>query len=134
MCFILFFCKTGLPKLRSTFDAFLVPTWVHFAGKNPPKTFQKPTPRCTKRLIDFCIVYLSVFGYVLGPMLGPCCARFQQKWSDRVGSPLLFIWVYVIFRFFGRCGAILAPFWLHFGVSGPDFAMILELFGFMFAP
>ena len=49
----------GLPKLRSIFDAFLVPTWLHFASQNPPKTLQKPTPRRIKILIDFCIVFFS---------------------------------------------------------------------------
>ena len=47
-------CKMGLPKLRSIFGAFLVPTWFHFASQNPPKTLQKLTPRGIKNLIDVC--------------------------------------------------------------------------------
>ena len=55
------FCKIGLPKLRSIFGAFLVPTWVHFASQNPPKTLQKPIPRRINFLINFCMVFVSIF-------------------------------------------------------------------------
>ena len=77
--FIMFFCKIGLPKLRSNFDPFLVPTWAHFASQNPPKTLQKPTPRGTKILIDFCIAFLIFLGSVLGAKLGPCWPHFRSK-------------------------------------------------------
>ena len=49
----------GLTKLRSIFGAFFVPTWLHFASQNPPKTLQKPTPRRIKILIDVCIIFFS---------------------------------------------------------------------------
>ena len=64
----------GFPKLRSIFDTFLVPTWLHSASQNPPKTLQKTTPRGIKILIDFCFDFFSIlapFWNQLGAMLAP---------------------------------------------------------------
>ena len=107
---------------------------IYFAFQHTPKSLQKPTPRGTKILIDFYFVFFLVFGSVLGAKSGPRWLHFRTKWGDPVGCSPLFCWVYVIFRFFGRLGAILAPFWLHFGASGPNLASILEVFGSILAP
>ena len=46
--FYCIFCKMGLPKLRSIFGAFLVPTWLQFASQNPPKTSKNPPQETSK--------------------------------------------------------------------------------------
>ena len=65
----------GFPKLRSIFGAFLVPTWLHFASQNPPKTLPKATPRGTKILIDFCIAFLSFLAPFWPPTWGQLGAQ-----------------------------------------------------------
>ena len=61
--------------------------------------------------------FLLVFGGQLGAML----ATFSTKMGQPCGDPPPFCWVYVIFRFFGRPGPLLAPFWLDFGGFGAPF-------------
>ena len=61
------FSKQRLSKLGSIFDAILVPTWLHFAFPNQPKSFKNPTPRAIKILIDLCFDFFSI----LAPFWGP---------------------------------------------------------------
>ena len=75
----------GLPKLRSTFGEFLVPTWLHFASQNPPKTLPKATPRGTKILIDFCIAFLSFLAPFWPPTWGQLGAQDGFK-IEKMGS------------------------------------------------
>ena len=105
----------------SIFDAILVPTCLHFPSQNPSKSFQKSIPRCINFLIDFCIVFVLHFGPIFGPKLGPCWPHFSPKWCDPVGRRPSFCWVYVVFRFLGRPGPLLAQFGLDFGRFGPPF-------------
>ena len=57
--------------------------------------------------------------------LTPCWPLFPQN----VGSYFLvhpvFCWIYVLFRFFGRPGPLLAPFGLDLGRSGARFSEVL---------
>ena len=115
--FYCIFCKLGLPKLRSFFDVFLVPTWLHFASQNPPKTFQKPTPRGTKILIDFCIVFLSFLAPFWDPSWGHVGHFFGQKWATLI-TQISFLFQD---RFSGPPGSLLAPFGLDFGGFGAPF-------------
>ena len=55
-------------------------------------------------------------------------ATFSSKMGCPVGRRLPFCWVYVIFRFLGRPGPLLAQFGLDFG----GFGSILEVFGVHF--
>ena len=130
----MFFCKMGLTKLRSIFGAFFVPTWLHSASQDPPKTLQKPTPRCIKILIDFYIVFFTFWAPFWEPSWGHVGHFFGQKGGGAVKSQPLLCWVFVIFRFLDRLGPILAPFWLHFGASGRNLASILEVLGPIWVP
>ena len=100
--------------------SILVPTWLHFGSQNPPKSSQKSIPRCIKFLIDFGIDFLSI----LEANLEPCWPLFRTKYGEGILAKGGFCWVYVIFRFFGRPGPLLAPFW-----GGLDFFDFLIDFG-----
>ena len=69
--------------------------------------------------IDFCSIWEA--------NLAPCWRHFRSKWSDAVEGRLVFCWVYVLFRFFGRPGPVLAPFGLDLGGSGARFWMVFGL-------
>ena len=101
----------GLPKLRSIFDAFLVPTCLHFASQNPPKTLQKPTPRGTKILIDFCIAFLSFLAPFWDPSWGHVGHFFGPELGARNGGRVVFVGSMFFFEFL----AVLAPSWPHLG-------------------
>ena len=121
----------SLPKLRSTFGEFLVPTWLHFASQNPTKTFPKPTPRGTKILIDFCIAFLSFLAPLWPPTWGQLGAQDGFKIEKR--RPKLYDVAHKNSRvahqerfemrpcFSTPSWAVLAPFWpptwRHFGPS-----------------
>ena len=72
------------------------------------------------------------FGSILGPKLGPCWPHFPPKWGGPVARRPSFCWVYVIFRFLGRPGPLLAPFGLDFGRFEPRFrrCFLLHVGGF----
>ena len=78
------------------------------------------------------------FGSILGPKLGPCWPHFPPNWGEAVARRPPFCWVYVIFRFFGRPGPLLAQFGLDFGRFGPPFwrflGSILEVSGHDLGP
>ena len=70
--------------------------------------------------------------------MGSCWPHFPPKWGEAVGRRPPFCWVYVIFRFFGRPGPLLARFGLDFGRFGPPFwrflGSILEVSGHDLGP
>ena len=70
------FWLCGIFNIRSNFDPILVPTWLHFGSRNPPKSSQKSIPRCIKKSIDFCIGY---FRHV-GPALAPKFRQLGRQW------------------------------------------------------
>ena len=77
------FCKMGLSKLTSIFDAILVPTCLHFASQNPSKPLQKPTPRGIKKLIEFCFDFCLIFAPFRKPSWTIRGARWPPKISLR---------------------------------------------------
>ena len=68
------FYKNRLSKLTSIFDPILDVTLPHFGIQNPPKSFQKSTPRAIKKLINFGID----FYWVLAPFWGPSWSHVGQ--------------------------------------------------------
>ena len=120
--FYKYFCKIGLSKLTSIFDPILVPTWLHFPSQNPPKSFQKPIPRCIKFLIDFCIDFFSILAPSWDPSWGHVGHIFLQNggvgWHAAplfVGSMLFFDFLVVLAPSWPNLGSILGgfgpPFW-----------------------
>ena len=64
--------------------------------------------------------------------LGPCWPHFPPKWGGAVARRPLFCWVYVIFRFWGPPGPLLAPFGLDFGGFGARFwKFLVPIFSFL---
>ena len=122
--FYCIFCKMGLPKLRSTFGELLVPTRLHSASQNPPKTLPKATPRGTKFLIDFCIAFLSFLAPFWPPTWGQLGAQDGFK-IEKMRSKNLSVAHQERFEmrpcFSTPSWAVLAPFWpptwRHFGPS-----------------
>ena len=73
------FSKQRLSKLGSIFDAILVPTWLHFAFPNQPKSFKNPTPRAIKILIDFCFDFFSILAPFWEPSWSHVGHFFRSK-------------------------------------------------------
>ena len=61
-----YFLKTRLSELTSIFDPILVPTWLDFGTQNPPKSTQKSIPRGIKKMMHFCIDFLSILAPTWG--------------------------------------------------------------------
>ena len=93
------------------FWLILVPTWLHFAFQNPPKSYQKSIPRCIKFLIDFCIDFLSILAPTWDPSWGHVGHFFDQNGAALWSSALFFVALVFFFDF----SAILTPSWRHFG-------------------
>ena len=102
--------------------------FIDFGANMPPFSLQKSTKIASKIdlgrhqffdrflhrfFIDFCSIWEA--------NLAPCWRHFRSKWGDPVACSPLFCWVYVLFRFFGRPGPVLAPFGLDLGSSGARF-------------
>ena len=116
------FSKNRLSKITSISASILV-----------PKTFPKSTKIPSKidfkrhRFFDrFLHRFFFDFGSILEANLGPCWPHFPQKWSAAVARRPLFCWLYVIFRFGGPHGPLLAPFGLDFGGFGAPFWRFLQ--------
>ena len=116
------FSKNCLSKLRMIFDTILVPTWLHFASPNPPKSFQKSIPRCTHFLIDFCIDFVR-FWLHLGAQVEAMLATFSAKNGGSVACSRPFCCDGVFSPLFGPPGHLMDPSW------GPFW----QVFGFILA-
>ena len=78
-------------ELTSIFGPILVPTWLHFGTKNPPKSVQKSTPRGIDFSIDFCIHFLTIFGRLglhLGAQVGAMLATFSAQDGSQDASKI----------------------------------------------
>ena len=104
------FSRNCLSKLRMIFDTILVPTWLHFASPNPPKSFQKSIPRRIDFLIDFCIDFCAILAPYWGPSWGQVGDFFGQK-GGLAACSRLFLLRCRFFRLFGPPGHLLAPIW-----------------------
>ena len=97
---------------------FLIDLGANMAPFWLPKTFQilpKIDPKMHQIFDRFLHRFFLHFGSILGPKLGPCWPHFPPKWGDPVWRRPPFCWVYLIFRFLGRPGPLLAQFGLDFG-------------------
>ena len=107
---------------------FLIDLGANMAPFWLPKTFQI-LPKIDPKMHQICDRFLHRFflhfGSILGPKLGPCWPHFPPKWAGPVGPHPPFCWAYVIFRFLGRPGPLLAPFGHDFGGFGPPFGRFL---------
>ena len=100
------------------FGANLVPFSLPKSTKILPKTDPK-----MHQIFDR---FLHRFWLHLGTQLGAMLATFSEKRGAGEKCSPLPCWVFVIFRFFGRHGPLLAQFGLDFGRV---WASILEVFG-----
>ena len=111
---------------------------VLFSLPKSTKILPKTDPKMHQIFDRFLHRFFLHFGSILGPKLGPCWPHFRLKWGEAVGRRPPFCWVYVIFRFFGRPGPLLAQFGLDFGRFGPPFwkflGFILEVSGHDLGP
>ena len=114
------FSKNRFSQVASIFDRFGCQHGFIFASKILPT----PPKNRSQDASNFWSIFASMFfhfGYILGPNLEPCWPHFLLKWGNAVGRRPSFCCVYVIFRFFGRPGPLLARFRLDFGGFGPPF-------------
>ena len=99
-----------------------MPTRLHFGSQNPPKSFQKSIPRCTKFWIDFNIDFWLIFGRYWKPTWNHVGSIFFKNGGTSlraapVGSIL----------FFGFL-VVLGPSWLHLGSIFEGLALDLGCF------
>ena len=78
----------GITKLNSISGALFVPTWLHFAFQNPPKTPQKPTPRRINILIDFSIVFFSFWAPFWEPRISRIFLDTAPRATQKRMNPL----------------------------------------------
>ena len=105
---------------------------IDFGANLPPFFLPKSTkilPKIDPKMHQFFDWFLHRFfidfGSILEANLGPCWPHFPPKWGDLVARRPLFCWVYLLFRFFGRPGPLLAPSGLDLGGFGPPFSRFL---------
>ena len=105
------FFKKSLFEVGIDFWSNFVPTCLHFASKNPPKSFQKSIPRCIVFSIDFCIDVSSIlvrFGRPTWSHVGPF---FVQKGATLNVTSVVYVGSVFFFGFWG----VLAPPWRPLG-------------------
>ena len=111
--------KKSSPHCREStiFQKIAFRNWHRFLidlGANlPPFSFPKSTKIPSKidfkrhRFFDrFLHRFFIDFGSILEANLGPCWPHFPPKWGGRIKFLLLFCWVYLLFRFYGRPGVL----------------------------
>ena len=99
------------------FDPILMPTWLHFGTKIPPRSIQKSIPRGINFLIDFNIDFVSIFARFWKPTWGHVGHIFAQNGGGAWRPSVFFVGSMLFFDFW----ALLAPSWLHFGGVGARF-------------
>ena len=129
------------------FQKIALPSWDRFffavRANIPPFSLQKSTkifPKIDPKMHQFFDRFLHRcfidFWSILEANLEPCWPLFRTKYGEGIWGKGAPCWVYVIFRFFGRPGPLLGPFWLDFGGFGAPFwrflGSILEVFGLHF--
>ena len=119
------FFKKSLFEVGIDFCSILVPTWLHFASKNPPKSFQKSIPRCITFSIDFCIVFSSIWLRFWRPTWSHVGHFFYQKSAALTDGWVFFVGS-VFFSVFWVSWLLLGALWARFGRVR---ASILEVFG-----
>ena len=134
-------CSESTIFLKSHFDVHMG-FWFDFGANlapfSLPKSFKlilKIDPKRHNFFDRFSHRFFIDFCSLLGANLGPCWLHFRSKWGGPVARRPLFCWVYVIFRFRGHPGPLLAPFFggvLDFLIFWSIWGSILEGFGVQF--
>ena len=75
--------------------------------------------------------FIGHIGSIVGGKLGPRWRHVRLKWGEPVEVRPLFCCVGFFFRLFRRLDPILAPFWLHFGGSGPHLPILARVGRFL---
>ena len=71
---------------KSMFDPILVPTWLHFGARNPPKSMKKSIPRGIQKMIDFWIDFLTKLAAFWDPSWDPRAAQDGPKTPPKTFS------------------------------------------------
>ena len=77
------FSKKRLSKLGSIWDAILMPTWLHFAFPNPPKSFKNTTRRGIQILVAFGFDFFSILAPFWEPSWSHVGHLFRAKMPPR---------------------------------------------------
>ena len=105
-------------KIRSSSDTILVPTWLHFPSRNPPKWHQKSILKGINFLIDFNMDLLSISdrfwlpSWAILGRLGGVLGHLGPSWPPLGGL-------------LGRLGSLLGPL----GGQDPPEARGIRVFG-----
>ena len=126
-----YFLKTRLSELTSIFDPILASTWLDFSTQNPPKSTQKSIPRGIKKMMHFCIDFLSILAPTWDPSWGHVGHFFRTRGGTMWNATFFFVALVFSFDFFApRPDGV--P---HFGLpSGLDFGGVWSNFGSMLGP
>ena len=140
-CFIDFYFQLASPepsnsfflrKNKVFFQKIVLRSWARFwidVGANMPPFFLQKSikilPKIDSKMHHFFDRFLHRiffdFASILEANLEPCWPLFRSKHGDRERAEGTLCWVYLLFRFFGRPGVLLAPSGLDLGGFGPPF-------------
>ena len=105
------FFKKSLFEVGIDFCSILVQTCLHFASKNPPKSFQKSIRRCIDFPIDFYIDFFSILLRIWMPTWNHVGHFFAQNTAPGFNTWELYVGSIFFFGFW----SILAPSWRPLG-------------------
>ena len=139
----------------SIFDPILVPTWLHFGIPNPLKSNQKSIPRGIRKMIDFCIDFLTILAAFGEPSWGHVGHLFGENGGGKLREPTFLLrwrffsascaaWIPscphvgsilgpldpILARFWKFVGSMLAPFWCCAGPFGRKSWHLFILYGY----
>ena len=123
--------QNRLSKLRSIFDAFLVPTWFHFASQNPPKR-SKNRPQNASKFGSILGSFFLLFGLRLENQVGAMLVTLSAKMEGVLWSFPFFL--VAMPSFFDIFSVLTPSYGFHFGASGPHLSSVWEVFGSVLAP
>ena len=117
--------KTRLKKIAlRSWDRFLIDSGANmlpFFLQKSLKFLPKIDSKMHHFFDRFWHRFLSDFDSILEANLEPCWPLFRSKYGGRIWRMGGWCWVYLLFRFFGRPGPLLAPSGLDLGGFGPPF-------------
>jgi len=64
---------------KSIFDPILVPIWFHLATQNPPKSQKNRVQEASKKVTNFCIDFVAIWGQFWEPSWSHVGSEIGQK-------------------------------------------------------
>ena len=128
------FSKNRLSKLRMIFDTILVPTWLHFASPNPPKSSKNRFQEASKFWSCFwsffngiCLRFGSQVGAMLATFFEPRCPQDTPRCPQDGHLGAKRVQNRIFIDFWSILDGFWIDFWSIFHRFGDDFWWIFGL-------